>query len=55
MTHPNVDLIRLKLKEIKQVGLMPTQHGLIDQINDLLDDCPRTLNIAKEYFPNEPK
>lgn len=47
MTHANADLIRLKLNEIRAIGLMPTQHELLDQILVLLENEPR-------FYPKAP-
>lgn len=53
MTHPNADLIRLKLKELRAIGLMPTQHGLVDQVLSLLEDKPKRLYSSAPTETNE--
>lgn len=55
MPHPNEDIIRAKLKELRSIGLNLPQQKLLNEVEDLLDDRPRLLYLAKEYFPNESK
>lgn len=65
MVHPNEDIIRLKLKEMRIISSNRgkgvtnrslrgvTMNQLIDGIENLLDDKPRPLHVALENFPNQ--
>lgn len=53
MPHINEGIIRKKLSELRNEKLSPFAKQTIDQIEDLLDDRPRHLYIAKEPKQDE--
>ena len=46
----NEDLIRVKLKELRSIGLNLSQQKLLSEVENLLDDRPRPI-----FVPGDPE